>query len=294
MAQLVWNELNVALAVLAAFYLILFLIPLVQLIRTRLRVPDLGWTTQKMFLTLTWISAGARAIFFIASIFTDGEFFLVDMQEYPVFTILDVAPDLFFFTTYTLIVLFWAEIIHHARNQSLGYPQKLRPTFFFINFLAYLTMLAFCLASWFLPSSSSRIVELCSNIYRAIVFLSAALGFVSFGGRLYMMLRQFPIESRGRQSKLSEVGWVTVICSTCFVARAGLLLYSTYNIGLDLEYYWIATYYGSIEALPCLLVLFILRKLPPARQQGPNSQVYQYQRVNDYDPDAYKVKLEVN
>lgn len=60
--------------------------------------------------------------------------------------------------------------------------------------------------------------------------------------------------------------------------------------------YWLAVYYGSVEGIPCMLVLFILRKLPPPRMSSsnPGSGVYQYHRVPDYDPEAYKVKLDVN
>lgn len=35
--------------------------------------------------------------------------------------------------------------------------------------------------------------------------LLAASGFVLYGGRLFLMLRRFPIESRGRKKKLQEV-----------------------------------------------------------------------------------------
>lgn len=38
-----------------------------------------------------------------------------------------------------------------------------------------------------------------------------------------MMLRRFPVESRGRDRKLREVGAVTLICSLCFTARCGFL-----------------------------------------------------------------------
>jgi hypothetical protein len=33
----------------------------------------------------------------------------------------------------------------------------------------------------------------------------AAIGFAFYGGRLYFMLKQFPIELKGRRSKLKEV-----------------------------------------------------------------------------------------
>jgi hypothetical protein len=43
---------------------------------------------------------------------------------------------LLFFTTYTLLVLFWAEIYHQARSMPTG---ALRPIFIILNVLVYLT-----------------------------------------------------------------------------------------------------------------------------------------------------------
>jgi len=38
-------------------------------------------------------------------------------------------------------------------------------------------------------------------------------------GRLFIMLKYFPIESKGRQQKLREVGRVASICFCCFLAQ---------------------------------------------------------------------------
>ena len=43
-------------------------------------------------------------------------------------------------------------------------------------------------------------------VFLAIVSVAAALGFLIYGGRLFLMLRRFPVESRGRTKKLREVG----------------------------------------------------------------------------------------
>ncbi|XP_039018248.1 tobamovirus multiplication protein 1-like [Hibiscus syriacus] len=56
-------------------------------------------------------------------------------------------------------------------------------------------------------------------LHFAVVSLCAASGFILYGGRLFFMLRRFPIESRGRQKKLLEVGFVTGICCASFVIR---------------------------------------------------------------------------
>lgn len=45
-----------------------------------------------------------------------------------------ICPGLLFFTTYTLLVLFWAEIYHQARSMPTG---SLRPMFVAFNVLVY-------------------------------------------------------------------------------------------------------------------------------------------------------------
>jgi len=42
-------------------------------------------------------------------------------------------------------------------------------------------------------------------VFLAFVSVAAALGFLVYGGRLFLMLQRFPIESRGRTKKLREV-----------------------------------------------------------------------------------------
>lgn len=58
-----------------------------------------------------------------------------------------------------------------------------------------------------------------TGCFLAFVSAAAAFGFIIYGGRLFLMLRRFPIESRGRRKKLREVGLVTSICATCFLFR---------------------------------------------------------------------------
>lgn len=48
--------------------------------------------------------------------------------------LLNDLPGLLFFTTYTLLVLFWAEIYHQAKGQTTS---RLRPTFLATNIFVY-------------------------------------------------------------------------------------------------------------------------------------------------------------
>ncbi|TQD69219.1 hypothetical protein C1H46_045248 [Malus baccata] len=49
-------------------------------------------------------------------------------------------PGLLFFSTYTLLVLFWAEIYHQARSLP---TDKLRPAYYVINGLVYFTQVVY-------------------------------------------------------------------------------------------------------------------------------------------------------
>lgn len=72
--------------------------------------------------------------------------------------------------------------------------------------------------------SQSHVSHILSAGFLAAVSLCAAIGFLLYGGRLFLMLQRFPIESRGRKKKLREVGMVTTICAACFSLRCGGVL----------------------------------------------------------------------
>jgi hypothetical protein len=66
------------------------------------------------------------------------------------------------------------------------------------------------------------------------------------------------------------VGAVAAVCAACFTARAALAAWAAAagpGAGLDVAGHPAlnAAYYASSELVPCALVLFILRRLPPAR-----------------------------
>ncbi|KAE8729599.1 Tobamovirus multiplication protein 1 [Hibiscus syriacus] len=102
-----------------------------------------------------------------------------------------------------------------------------------------------------------------------VISLCAASELILYGGRLFYMLIRFPIESRGGQKKLFEVGFVTGICCACFVLRCLMVLVSSFDEDADVDVLHHPLlnliYYMLIEILPSALVLFILRKLPPKR-----------------------------
>ncbi|XP_009597501.1 tobamovirus multiplication protein 3 [Nicotiana tomentosiformis] len=259
-----WEEVNRSRAwqdrifhVLAIFYGIVSAVALVQLIRIQMRVPEYGWTTQKVFHFLNFLVNGVRSLVFA---------FRRDVQKlHPeiVQHILLDMPSLAFFTTYALLVLFWAEIYYQARAVS---TDGLRPSFFTINGVVYAIQIILWLIIWWKPI---RVLVILSKMFFAGVSLFAALGFLLYGGRLFLMLQRFPVESKGRRKKLQEVGYVTTICFSCFLIRCVMMCFNAFNKAADLDVLdhpiLNLIYYLLVEILPSSLVLFILRKLPPKR-----------------------------
>nr|WED29981.1 tobamovirus multiplication protein 1 [Nicotiana benthamiana] len=242
---------------LCAAYAFVSFIALVQLIRIQLRLSGIGWTTQKVFHLMNFVVCGLRAILF--GVYRSVFYLRPKALE---MMLLDL-PGLLFFSTYTLLVLFWAEIYHQARNLPID---KLRPTYYAVNAVVYLIRICIWIFIRLGPTSTG--VET-AKLFFAVISFCAALGFVMYGGRLFAMLRRFPIESRGRQKKLHEVGFVTGICCTCFLIRCIVVAVSAFDGNADVDVIdhpvLILIYYMVVEILPSILVLFILRKLPPRR-----------------------------
>ncbi|KAJ0252843.1 Tobamovirus multiplication protein 3 [Hirschfeldia incana] len=242
---------------LALLYGIVSIVALIQLVRIQLRVPEYGWTTQKVFHFLNFVVNGVRGVVFVFR--RDVQFMQPEIVQH---ILLDI-PSLAFFTTYALLVLFWAEIYYQARAVS---TDGLRSGFFTINAVVYVVQIALWLVLWWKPV---RVMVILSKMFFAGASLFAALGFLLYGGRLFLMLQNFPAESNGRRKKLQEVGYVTTICSTCFLIRCIMMCFAAFDEGANLDVLdhpiLNFIYYLLVEILPSSLVLFILRKLPPKR-----------------------------
>lgn len=246
---------------LCAAYSLVGAVALIQLVRIEIRVPEYGWTTQKVFHLMNFIVNAARALVFgfYQSVFS----FKVKILR----VILLEVPGLLFFSTYSLLVLFWAEIYYQARSMPTN---KLRPGFLLINGVIYFIQIVIWLCEWLMGYNA--VIQIMARMFLAVVSCFAAFGFALYGGRLFLMLRRFPLESKGRQKKLREVGLITAICLSCFMIRTVVVAISVFNEIADLDVLNHSLlnliFYMVVEVLPSGLVLFILRKLPPKRMSA--------------------------
>ncbi|AQL09897.1 Tobamovirus multiplication protein 3 [Zea mays] len=152
---------------LAALYGIVAVVALVQLIRIECRVPEYGWTTQKVFHFLNVIVNGVRSTEFVLR--RDVQLVHPEILQH----VLIDLPGLAFFTTYALLVLFWAEIYYQARAVS---TDGLRPAFYTINGMIYVIQILLWLLMWWKPVQA--VVILSKMFFAGIlpVFLASPAG----------------------------------------------------------------------------------------------------------------------
>ncbi|CAK7326918.1 unnamed protein product [Dovyalis caffra] len=279
--------------VLAGLYGLVAAVALIQLIRIQLRVPEYGWTTQKVFHFLNFLVNGVRCLVFVFRRNIEG-------IHPPIFQhILLDFPSLAFFTTYALLVLFWAEIYYQARAVS---TDGLRTSFFTINAVAYVIQCesdAICVLSHLLSffTSLHPLEEGQGSAHKLVLYDSSHGSvfhevvrdkvlvtwghFKSFmrmpvvAHMLFLMLQRFPVESKGRRKKLQELsaymrrGMLAAVTLTAASDTPRTMCFDAFDEAADLDVLDHPVlnfiYYLLVEILPSSLVLFILRKLPPKR-----------------------------
>ncbi|MBA0772874.1 hypothetical protein Gotri_008189 [Gossypium trilobum] len=157
--------------ILAALYGLVAAVALVQLIRIQLRVPEYGWTTQKVFHFLNFLVNGVRGFVFV---------FRRDVQnlhpEIVQHILLDM-PSLAFFTTYALLVLFWAEIYYQPilKQARAVSTDGLRPSFFTINAVVYTIQVKFMFYYFGISATKKRIGSWILSIWKLVMFYNTLL-----------------------------------------------------------------------------------------------------------------------
>ncbi|KAK8618305.1 hypothetical protein V6N13_132300 [Hibiscus sabdariffa] len=194
-----WDEINESthwqdgiFYTLCAAYALVSSVALIQLIRIELRVPEYGWTTQKVFHLMNVIVNGVRAVMF------------------------GFHKQVF---------------VLHPKARSLP-TDKLRISFVAINGVVYVIQVCIWVYIWI---DDNGVVEFIGKIFIAVRIAKVTDSAYSNPSRLFLMLRCFPIESKGRRKKLHELGSVTAICFTCFLIRCCVLVLSAFDSNASLD-----------------------------------------------------------
>jgi len=218
---------------------------------------------EELFHSLLLVTSTARGVFFglLAGIgenqFPGGA---------PLNTFLNIIPDALFFSTFCLLVMFWANIFHTAHNRPPEFVKRVRRGLKSANVVVYLVQITFWVLLNFVAKTQSELNTIVILFHVQVVLLCVltTFGFILYGGSLYFLLRRFPINSIGQRRRLlREVGWVTTICCASFPIRAiWVLLFIARSSYHEVSFVVCGSYFFVVEVVPSALVLWILRRMP--------------------------------
>lgn len=264
-----WQEYRAAGDALAACYLILLTFSAVQLIRLQLLTRL--WTKQKLFLLMLAVLCSIRAVFFLIGP-SIGWWSNTGAVSGPIseihhgilFILLNQLPTVLLFSTFSLLVLFWAEIYYDAIDQETHFRRVVRPFILGFNAISYLVEGVVLGVS---TRDSRHELWIVSAAYFALVFAIASLGFVFYGLRVYDLVRKVPVHFKILGRVLREVGGITLVCGLCFSLRAGLSCYNAISDDLieKENAVVLVIYYFGLEIVPSIVLLYFHRHLPPSR-----------------------------
>ncbi|KAL8172442.1 hypothetical protein V2J09_024246 [Rumex salicifolius] len=250
-----WNDVNESTRwqdaiffTLCAAYALVSFVALIQLIRIELRVPEYGWTTQKVFHFMNFIVNGVRSIVF------GFHMFVFDLKPKVLIYVLLDLPGLLFFTTYALLVLFWAEIYYQASGRS---TEKLRALYIAVNCVIYIIQICIWIYLWI---DNTSLVQDIGQIFIAVISIVAAVDYLS-------CCCAFLLNQKEGEKSFVRSDLLQQPVSHAFLSDAVTLSTFDSDASLDVLDHPILDliYYMLVEILPSALVLFILRKLPPKR-----------------------------
>eukprot|EP00940_MAST-03C_sp_MAST-3C-sp2_P002357 g2357.t1 len=228
------------------------------------------WTFQKRMLALLALSAFSRAALFTAM---TANLIRLDRITSPLHTdfgnpgnyALSSIPGLCFFTTFCVLVAYWAELYYAASGDVDVYRKKIRPLVLFLVAGSW----SFYFVFLFLSDKHMR------KRYRAVLdgYFSLALFVIGtavtvFGFRALSILKAVPVERDIRLPRLNELWTLTVLCVIAFFTRcivAVVVAVVDGNEITEIEWYCLATaYYVILEVTPLAALLWYQRRLPPA------------------------------
>jgi len=138
--------------VLCGIYSLLSFLPIVQLFWIIYRSGS-GFTIEKTFLGFNIFTCIIRAVFFGVLVIIPVENFFVDSNNCVIFTILNGLPRATFYTSFSLLLVYWVEIIYIKQGGAFLWK---RP-FFIGNFVLYSVQITLWVLIFLYPKSPVNI-----------------------------------------------------------------------------------------------------------------------------------------
>jgi hypothetical protein len=195
-----------------------------------------------------------------------------------------------------LILFLWAEIYHdlgpeHERRKQLLYfgIQAVLYTGVAITFIVDVATQK--------PTHYGQVqvdssLEKSVMVIDAVLYILTALGYLVYGIGFYYKFTRVnrALLVKMRRTILPKVKYLTALCSLCFFVRGGLTLSNAVSNWPNQFWWFDLFYYGLLEILPVILMLFILRAKASQSAEAPEPRINENPYPNqgsEYDEDGH-------
>lgn len=280
-------------ASLGGAYLLLFIISFVLFARVHYYTKSC--TKQKSVQGIIILSAAIRTWFWTMAILNWNSWFTVHghgiktINEIlngsnlpPLAYVLNNVPGLMYFSTISLLLDQWGMVYYTATDEPRPYRRCFLPALAAANIFMWVlqsTMWSLFFIATNNDFPSLPTINLISTCSLASVYLLMSVAVLVFGQRTKQVLRDVPIEFSVISQKVSEVGKLTQLCAVCFTLRALLIVWGDVEPYFGPEYHLsgpitigvVMSYYALFEIIPCVVILYYYRRLPPRPASFPPS-----------------------
>jgi len=193
----------------------------------------------------------------------------------------NMIPSIIFSSNYVVILFMWMETFH---TEVGGQKISLIPVYLYMSVVLYVAVFALLTADLILlpprqkPTdftciSPSTPIQKALNGADAFIYFVTSLLFLAYGGGFYFHFSEWgggkgPLLNKMKTAILPRVKILTVLFTSCFIARGILCIISTFSQpSMNCEQWVVFAYYASLEVFPIILMLLVLH---PTSQQNEN------------------------
>jgi hypothetical protein len=247
-----------------------------------------GWATRKIFHLLLFVANLSRGCALIVEILLHDS---LTKRDTWIMSLAHAFPDLAFLSTYSFLVLFFAQSYYSSKSQTVA---NLNKYFFFANALVYLACVIIAIFTG--PAGNEAPNSTRYSQFRLILeyILASLFGLSGFGVFYYgyniivELKRSGGVQYPEQRALMSRVRIVSFVCVTLFVCRAayGFTFVGRgqgdmgYPSGWQKSRYLVdGVEYFLVELLPSIIILGVTRK----RERVANSDQQTLLRTPGYE-----------
>jgi len=183
-----------------------------------------------------------------------------------VYYLLSEWPIYIFFSIFTLMIFFWAEVIHFWHLGSNAFLTKLRIPLIATNVVLYLVFICILISFFRVDVEAQKQLRMAYQLIIAIVCLFLIAGVAVFGGKLWLFKRNSVAKlQREKAKRMKKFSIVLAVSMVSLLLQVAFLLVNTFSTIKDIK---VAIIYSFIvELLPC--AIFLVLFAPQSENKPP-------------------------